>query len=142
MMRAMPTLAEKLGVDLLDAEAAKYFKGMILENMKQRKAHGIIRNDMIHMLMEVRKEALKHEMDEQDTKDAGFATVEESQVGKSTHSRIWKDNELVAQCFIFFVAGFDTVSTGLTFLAYELALNPEIQQRLYEEIMEKKIQIL
>ncbi|EAT41568.1 AAEL006784-PA [Aedes aegypti] len=136
MMRAMPTLAEKLGVDLLDAEAVKYFKGMILENMKQRKAHGIIRNDMIHMLMEVRKGALKHEKDEQDTKDAGFATVEESQVGKTTHSRIWKDNELVAQCFIFFVAGFDTVSTGLTFLAYELALNPEIQQRLYEEIIE------
>ncbi|XP_019557470.3 probable cytochrome P450 9f2 [Aedes albopictus] len=136
LMRAMPSLMEKLGADFVDAEAGKYFTEMILENMKQRKAHGIVRNDMIHMLMEVRKGALKHEKGEQDTKDAGFATVEESQVGKSTHSRIWKDNELVAQCFIFFLAGFDTLSTGLTFLTYELALNPEIQQRLYEEVME------
>ncbi|KXJ73267.1 hypothetical protein RP20_CCG016130 [Aedes albopictus] len=136
LMRAMPSLMEKLGADFVDAEAGKYFTEMILENMKQRKAHGIVRNDMIHMLMEVRKGALKHEKGEQDTKDAGFATVEESQVGKSTHSRIWKDNELVAQCFIFFLAGFDTLSTGLTFLTYELALNPEIQQRLYDEVME------
>nr|XP_019557470.2 probable cytochrome P450 9f2 [Aedes albopictus] len=136
LMRAMPSLMEKLGADFVDAEAGKYFTEMILENMKQRKLHGIVRNDMIHMLMEVRKGALKHEKGEQDTKDAGFATVEESQVGKSTHSRIWKDNELVAQCFIFFLAGFDTLSTGLTFLTYELALNPEIQQRLYDEVME------
>ncbi|EAT41567.1 AAEL006815-PA [Aedes aegypti] len=136
LMRAMPALAEKLGADFVDAEAGKYFTGVIMENMKQRKAHGIVRNDMIHMLMEVRKGALKHEKGEQETKDAGFATVEESQVGKTTHSRIWKDNELVAQCFIFFLAGFDTLSTGLTFLTYELALNPEIQQRLYEEVME------
>ncbi|XP_029732068.2 probable cytochrome P450 9f2 [Aedes albopictus] len=136
LMSAMPSLANKLGVDLVDAEAAKYFTRMIMENMKQRKAHGIVRNDMIQILMEVRKGALRHDESEKDTKDAGFATVEESKVGKSTHSRIWKDNELLGQCFIFFFAGFETVSTGLTFLTYELALNPEIQQRLYEEVMD------
>lgn len=137
LMRAMPALMEKLGmVDIVDAQASKYFRGMIMHNMKQRQAHGIVRNDMIHMLMEVRKGALKHEKDEQETKDAGFATAEESQVGKSVHSRVWKDNELVAQCFLFFLAGFDTISTGLTFLTYELTINPEIQKRLYEEVTE------
>ncbi|XP_062558863.1 probable cytochrome P450 9f2 [Armigeres subalbatus] len=136
LMRAMPSLMEKLGADLIDADAAKYFTDVIRENMQQRDVHGIVRNDMIHMLMEVRKGALKHEKGELDAKDAGFATVEESHVGKTTHTRVWKEKELIAQCFIFFLAGFDTLSTGLTFLTYELAINPEIQQRLYEEIME------
>lgn len=35
---------------------------------------------------------------------------------------------------IFFLAGFDTTSTVLCFLTHELALHPEIQQRLQQEI--------
>ncbi|XP_053683465.1 probable cytochrome P450 9f2 [Sabethes cyaneus] len=136
MLRSMPRLSQKLGIDFFDTSLTDYFKKMIIDNMKQRDVHGIVRNDMIHMLMEVRKGALKHSKDEQDQKDAGFATVEESSVGKSVHSRVWTENELIAQCFLFFLAGFDTVSTCMTFLTYELAINPDIQKRLYEEIKE------
>ncbi|XP_055530200.1 probable cytochrome P450 9f2 [Wyeomyia smithii] len=134
MLRSMPRLMQKLGIDFLDSNLTQYFKSMITDNMKQREAHGIVRNDMIHMLMEVRKGALKHSKDEHDQKDAGFATVEESNVGKASHSRVWTENELIAQCFLFFLAGFDTVSTGMTFLTYELTINPDIQARLHEEI--------
>lgn len=34
------------------------------------------------------------------------------------------------------MAGFDTVSTAMTFIIHELALNPEVQQKLVEEIKE------
>lgn len=131
---AFPWLARKLDIDLMDGKLSTYFRGVLTGHMKQREAHGIVRNDMINILMEVQKGALRHNVEEQDTKDAGFATVEESSVGKSTHSRVWTECELIAQCFLFFFAGFDTVSSGMSFLAYELALNPEIQNRLYEEI--------
>lgn len=136
LMRAMPKTAVKLGIDFIDKDLASYFRGVITDNMKQRDAHGIVRNDMIHMLMEVQKGALKHQKEEQDTKDAGFATVEESTVGKSLHSRVWTENELIAQCFLFFLAGFETVSVAMTFLAYELTINPDIQNRLYAEILD------
>lgn len=136
LMRAFPAMSQKLGVDIVNSTLTEYFKGMIVDNMKQRDAHGIIRNDMIQMLMEVRKGSLKHHKDEQDTKDAGFATVEESNIGKSTINRVWTENELIAQCFLFFLAGFDTVSTCMTFLTYELMVNPDVQQRLYDEVME------
>jgi len=43
-------------------------------------------------------------------------------------------SELVAQALMFLLAGYETTSTTLTTCAYELALHPEIQQRLYEEI--------
>ncbi|KAL9703495.1 hypothetical protein quinque_007013 [Culex quinquefasciatus] len=136
LIRSAPSLAQKLKIDLIDKDLAAYFKTMITDNMKQRDAHGIIRNDMIHMLMEVRKGALKHQKEEKDTKDAGFATVEESTVGKSNHSRVWTENELIAQCFLFFLAGFETVSVAMTFLAYELTVNPDVQNRLYAEILD------
>nr|XP_029731420.1 probable cytochrome P450 9f2 isoform X1 [Aedes albopictus] len=136
LIRFAPRLMRWLKSDILDGDSASYFKRMIVDNMKQREVHGILRNDMIQMLMDVRKGTLKHQKDEKDTKDAGFATVEESQVGKSSHSRVWTETELIAQCFLFFLAGFDTVSTCMTFLMYELMVNPDIQKRLHEEILE------
>ncbi|XP_058449767.1 probable cytochrome P450 9f2 [Malaya genurostris] len=136
LVRCAPKLSQRLGIDFANKNSTNYFKKMILNNMHQREVHGIVRNDMIHMLMEVRKGSLKHLKDEQDQKDAGFATVQESNVGKTTHARVWTENELIAQCFIFFLAGFDTVSTAMTFLTYELITNPEVQNRLYKEIVE------
>lgn len=42
----------------------------------------------------------------------------------------------VAQVFLFFVAGFDTSSSAMMFMLYELARHPEIQDKLRNEIDE------
>ena len=42
--------------------------------------------------------------------------------------------ELAAQAFMFFVAGFETSAATMNFCLYELALNPDIQDRLRNEI--------
>lgn len=40
----------------------------------------------------------------------------------------------MAQCIVFFLAGFTGISTTLSFLTYELSKNEDIQERLYDEI--------
>lgn len=47
---------------------------------------------------------------------------------------MWTDEDLVAQAILFFIAGFDSVATVMTFVLMELALNPECQDKLVEEI--------
>jgi cytochrome P450 family 9 len=46
----------------------------------------------------------------------------------------WDDDDLAAQVVIFFLAGFDTASTLLCFATHLLAMHPDVQSRLQEEI--------
>lgn len=45
-------------------------------------------------------------------------------------------NQVIAQAFIFFVAGFETSAITIAYCLHELAWNPLIQERLREEILE------
>ncbi|XP_058831123.1 probable cytochrome P450 9f2 [Topomyia yanbarensis] len=131
--RFFPRLMSKLAIDIIDGDLIQYFSEIIREAVRTRDAHGIVRPDMIHLLMQAKKGILKHQNEAPETGE-GFATVEESEVGKASTNKAMTEPEFIAQCLIFFLAGFDTVSTGMMFLAYELALNPYIQEKLYEEI--------
>ncbi len=42
-------------------------------------------------------------------------------------------DEFIAQCMVFFLAGYDTIATTLSMATYCLAMNPEAQDKLYEE---------
>lgn len=61
------------------------------------------------------------------TETAGITAVEHYNVGLDKL-------ELVAQLYSFFMAGFETSAATLSFLIYELAKNPEIQEKVREEV--------
>ncbi|GBM46364.1 Cytochrome P450 3A8 [Araneus ventricosus] len=46
------------------------------------------------------------------------------------------ETELLAQCVLFFLVGYETTATVLTFSAYSLAVNPEWQEKLIKEVDE------
>lgn len=72
---------------VFDEKLLHFFRDLVLGTMKNREEQGIIRNDMISLLMEAKKGSLLHEDDQESYDDAGFATVQESEVGKKKVKR-------------------------------------------------------
>ncbi|XP_015177367.1 PREDICTED: cytochrome P450 9e2-like [Polistes dominula] len=108
LLRICPGLMKLLRIGFLTQSTSQFFNDIIRETVKARDEQGIIRPDMIHLLMQARDKESSN-LDIQD---------------------------IVAQAFIFFLAGFDTSSTLMCFMVYELSLHQDIQKRLREEIDE------
>jgi cytochrome P450 family 9 len=92
----VPKLMHALKIKFFDAETTDFFQCAITETMKAREEKGIIRNDMIHLLIEAKKGNLSYEKEKEEEND-GFATVKESQVGRNEVRRKWEDDDLTAQ---------------------------------------------
>ncbi|KAG6461830.1 hypothetical protein O3G_MSEX012870 [Manduca sexta] len=135
---SFPKIMKVLKVSLFTDDIKYFFRNLVKTTMDDREANNIIRPDMINILMEVKKGKLSHEEKSTKDVDAGFATVEESVVGKKEVNREWADDDLVAQAVLFFIAGFETVSSAMSFLLHEIAVNPDVQERLYQEIMDNE----
>lgn len=105
-----PGLMKALKLSLFGKEFEEFFHEAVHGTMKIREEKGIIRHDMLNLLMQVKKGGLlKHDAKEEEKITEGFATVEESQIGKDQVKTVFDDDDLAAQAFIFFFAGFDTV---------------------------------
>lgn len=105
-------------IELFDEKYTNYFTRLVLDAMKYRQEHKIMRPDMINMMMAAR----------------GMSITDE----KPVVSREWSDDEIVAQFFVFFFAGFEPTAVLMSFASHELMVNPDIQHRLREEILEAK----
>ncbi|XP_011150784.3 cytochrome P450 9e2-like isoform X1 [Harpegnathos saltator] len=107
--RICPRLARILGMSFISPATSQFFKRIVAESINVRKKQGIVRPDMIHLLMQARdkEDPNMHEM-----------TLD----------------DIVAQALIFFLAGFDTSATLMCFVVHELAVHRDIQDRLWEEV--------
>ncbi|KAF2899555.1 hypothetical protein ILUMI_06629 [Ignelater luminosus] len=128
------TLMKILKVRIFSKQVSTFFLNLIKETLSVREKHGVVRPDMVHLLMEARTGRTRND---DNVTDTGFAVVEESKSVK-TSSKLQKpqitDEDITAQALLFFLAGFDTAATFMCFTAYELAVNTDIQDRLREEI--------
>ncbi|XP_050297889.1 cytochrome P450 9e2-like [Anthonomus grandis grandis] len=128
-----PSLYRFFNVSMFRKEVNDFFRNLIIETIQTREKEGTYRPDMIQILMEAQKGSTKYDTNK--TTEVGFAVVpdeHESNLFK-TPTTITTD-DISAQALIFFFAGFDSVSSLMTFTAYELAVNENVQDKLREEI--------
>ncbi|KAL1509564.1 hypothetical protein ABEB36_004277 [Hypothenemus hampei] len=91
---------------------------------------------MINLLLEARK---GHKIEQGNAIETGYATVQEDSYFEKVKFKKAKDlsnDDITSQALVFFVAGFDTVSTALCYGAHELAMNKDVQDKLRAEIRE------
>ncbi|CAH1113653.1 unnamed protein product [Psylliodes chrysocephalus] len=99
-------------VYIFDNPSRQFFIDLIENNLELREKKGIVRPDMLHLLLEAKNG--------------------QNQKGEKGITNV----DIIAHALIFFFAGFESVSSLITFTAYELAIHPEIQKRLRDEIVE------
>ncbi|CAL7945373.1 unnamed protein product [Xylocopa violacea] len=102
------TISRLLGIKMVNDDARQYFLRVVADTVKIREEKGIYRPDMIQLMMESKD------------KDGKGLTIE----------------EMTCQAFIFFLAGFDAISSIICFATHEIAVNPDVQANLYAEIEE------
>ncbi|XP_011175446.1 cytochrome P450 9e2-like [Solenopsis invicta] len=107
MHRSFPFLANLFKLRLFGPKTENFFKDIVTTTVKIRDEQGIVRPDMIQLMMETRSKNNGPEFD---------------------------INEMTAQAFVFFLAGFDSVSAAMCFMTHEIGVNPDVQSKLREEI--------
>lgn len=93
-----------LGFNLYGHEVTNFYVNTVKNTIRFRETNNLVRKDYLHYLLELKK------------------------------TENITDEEIIAQCFVFFVAGFETSSTTMSFAMLELAQHQEIQDKLRDEI--------
>ncbi|KAJ8913650.1 hypothetical protein NQ315_007367 [Exocentrus adspersus] len=109
-----PNLAKALGTHAVPSDISNFYTKVVEDTVSYREKNKVTRNDFLQLLIELKNK-----------------TTEVAGDGKSLTM-----DEIVAQSFIFFIAGFETSSTTMTFALFELATHPEIQDKVRTEIQD------
>lgn len=112
LINGFKDLARKLHIKGLRDDVSQFFMKVVRDTVEYREKNDVHRNDFMDILINLKN---------QETTDK---------------EKLVTLNEIAAQAFVFFLAGFETSSTLLTFCLYELALNQEIQSKTRQIIKE------
>ncbi|XP_055902900.1 probable cytochrome P450 6a18 [Eupeodes corollae] len=104
-MIGFPEIARKLGLRVINDDIHEFFMRIVRQTVDYREKNSVKRNDFMGLMIEL--------------KNSGTGLTVD---------------QIAAQAFIFFVAGFEISSATMAFALYELALNQEIQVKLRAEI--------
>ncbi|KAF7991637.1 hypothetical protein HCN44_010438 [Aphidius gifuensis] len=108
----MPWVFSRLKITMTPLIVTNYFMKIVKEIIKHRETNNLYRHDMMQLLIQLKnKEKIKEDIGD---------TINEEMIA--------------AQAYIFFLAGYETSSTTMSFAMYEISKNPKIQQRLVNEI--------
>ena len=102
-------------------DVEQFFMKAIRDTVDYREKNNVYRKDFLHLLIQLKN---RGSVEEDDKLSDG---------GKLTEKAL-SMNELAAQAYVFFLAGFETSSTAMTFALYELATNLHVQDKLRKEI--------
>ncbi|XP_037947261.1 probable cytochrome P450 6a23 [Teleopsis dalmanni] len=105
-LHSFPKLARNLRMASIHPEIEAFYMRIVKETVEYREKHNIKRQDFMDMLIEMKNSA------------ENPITFE----------------ELAAQAFVFFLAGFETSSTTMGFALYELAQAQQVQDKMRAEI--------
>ncbi|XP_030768433.1 cytochrome P450 6k1-like [Sitophilus oryzae] len=101
-----------------------FFKKVVSETIHYRETNKIIRPDFMHLMIQLKNQGHVSEDDQI------FTTKNPNKADAMT------EEEVTAQCLLFFIAGFETSATTMTYALLELAQHEDIQEKVRKEVKE------
>ncbi|XP_071042170.1 cytochrome P450 3A8 [Parasteatoda tepidariorum] len=132
-----PRLMKLLNISVSIPYAMEFFTTTTTEIINERKRTNQKRNDFLQLLMDVADEVEVEEKLEDIEKVNDLANSNnkhgQNEVTTPTNKSLSR-NELIAQCIIFFVAGFETLALAFSAATYVLATQQDVQEKVRKEI--------
>lgn len=117
-----PFLTKLFGVRFTDKDVTDFMMETIRQNLEYRENNNVFRKDFFQLLIQLRNLGKVQEDGDWVTKQANKKNVTMTL------------GDITAQAYLFFIAGYESTSTTMSFCLYEMAKDPEIQQKAFEEI--------
>lgn len=117
-----PKLAEKMRMRIIDKDVSDFMIETVRQNFEFREKNNVVRKDFFQLLMQLQNTGRVSEDD-----DWSAEVIDKEEKGMSFE-------EMAAQAYAFFVGGYDPSTATMSFCAYELAKNLDIQSKVRNEI--------
>ncbi|KAJ2951467.1 hypothetical protein O0L34_g13619 [Tuta absoluta] len=112
----IPGIFKTIPITITDKDIRAFFISLVSEIVKEREGKPKVRRDFMDLMIELK---------------------EQGKVSRSKEGGVEleiTDELITAQALLFYAAGFETSSSTMSFMLYELAWNLDVQERCYEEI--------
>lgn len=117
-----PSLFKLFNCDMFPRGVFDFFFNLVKDITSERSRRQVSRHDFMDLLLELRKMG-----------NIKGTKTSENITSQDTSLEI-TDTVIAAQAFVFFAAGYETTATTLSYVFYELAMHPEIQEKVIDEI--------
>ncbi|XP_056643078.1 probable cytochrome P450 6a14 [Diorhabda sublineata] len=127
LLRLLPKwLTTMLKIKVFEKDTETFYMNLVKDTIAYREKNNVYRKDFMHLLIQLKNIGKISENDDDPTL-----------IHKNTENQqALTLNEIAAQSFVFFIAGFETSATTMTFALLELAQRQDIQDKLREDINE------
>ncbi|XP_037044697.1 probable cytochrome P450 6d5 [Bradysia coprophila] len=119
-----PSIAKLFRTRFVDKDVGDFMTGIVKENLEFREKNNVTRKDFFQLLMQLKNTGKVKESDDDWTTKS-----------TTTGANLMSVSDMSAQALLLFVAGAESSSATMSFCLYELTKRPELQQRVYEEIV-------
>lgn len=106
----------------VDRDVEDFMMNVVEQTLKYREKSNVVRKDFFQLLVQLRNTGNVQLDDQWET------------VISNDGSKAMSFQEVAAQAYVFWIAGFETSSTTMTFCMFEIARNPDVQDKVHEEI--------
>ncbi|CAH1408205.1 unnamed protein product [Nezara viridula] len=119
---AFPEIAQNIPIKVFSTDIDKFFLKLVTEIVDYREKNNVKVHDFMDLLIQLKN---RSKNGEEKKFENGNINIQSQDITLEV---------MAAQCFFLFNAGFENSSSIQTYCLYELALKPEIQKTLQDEI--------